>query len=236
MAWLGFGPEDAGEARMDQPKPDRPGSRTERGADVSEVPADVAEQRAIDEIMALEEDLERAQEEARTRIAELERQAAEAEERLAAELRMREELARSKAEIEAELATARRQLDEALERAVAAERRTAGIEAERRGEPETVAVEPQTIPDDPEPLLEHETQPVAEAEFEENAEPPGPGAVRLSDASFDELRSLGMSVTQAKRVIDYRERLGGFGSIDALDSVPGFPKAFLAQVKSRLTL
>jgi DNA uptake protein ComE-like DNA-binding protein len=236
MAWLGFGPEDAGEPPMDQPKPDLPGSRAERRADVSDVPVKVPEQGAIEEIMALEEDLERAKEEARTRIAELERQAAEAEERLATERRMREELARSKAEIEAELATVRRQLDEALERAVAAERRSAAIEAERRGEPETVPDEPQTIPDHPEPLLEHETQPVAEAELEEDAEPPGPAAVRLSDATFEELRSLGMSVTQAKRVIDYRERLGGFGSIDALDSLPGFPKAFLAQVKSRLTL
>jgi DNA uptake protein ComE-like DNA-binding protein len=45
-----------------------------------------------------------------------------------------------------------------------------------------------------------------------------------------------MSVTQAKRVIDYRERIGGFDSIDDLDHVPGFPKALLAQIKEGVTL
>ena len=43
-----------------------------------------------------------------------------------------------------------------------------------------------------------------------------------------------MSVTQANRVIAYRERLGGYGSLDDLDSVPGFPPGFLAEVKSRV--
>jgi DNA uptake protein ComE-like DNA-binding protein len=60
--------------------------------------------------------------------------------------------------------------------------------------------------------------------------------VNLSDASFEDLRSLGMSVTQAKRVLDYRDRLGGFDSIDDLDFVPGFPKSFLDQVKANVTL
>ena len=60
--------------------------------------------------------------------------------------------------------------------------------------------------------------------------------MNLSDASFEDLRSLGMSVTQAKRVLDYRERLGGFDSLDDLDYVPGFPKAILAEIKEHLTL
>ena len=55
----------------------------------------------------------------------------------------------------------------------------------------------------------------------------------LSSASFDELREVGMSVTQAKRVVRYREEGPGFTSVDDLDNVPGFPKAFLAQIKER---
>ena len=39
---------------------------------------------------------------------------------------------------------------------------------------------------------------------------PRKGLVSLSEADFDELRGLGMSVTQAKRVIRYREERGGF--------------------------
>ena len=56
----------------------------------------------------------------------------------------------------------------------------------------------------------------------------------LSEADFDELRGLGMSVTQAKRVMRYREERGGFSTLDELDRVPGFPRNFLDSVKERL--
>jgi competence protein ComEA len=62
------------------------------------------------------------------------------------------------------------------------------------------------------------------------------GPVNLSTATFDDLRDLGLSVTQAKRVLDFRERLGGFDSVDDLDYVPGFPKSLLAELKNRVTL
>ena len=48
------------------------------------------------------------------------------------------------------------------------------------------------------------------------------------------LRRLGMSVTQATRVIAYRERQGGFESLDDLDAVPGIPKNMLAELKEQL--
>ena len=60
------------------------------------------------------------------------------------------------------------------------------------------------------------------------------GPVSLSEADFDELRGLGMSITQAKRVIRYREERGGFQTLDELDRVPGFPRNFLDSVKERL--
>ena len=41
---------------------------------------------------------------------------------------------------------------------------------------------------------------------------------------------------QANRVISHREGEGGFGSLDELDDLPGFPRAFLAEVKRRLSV
>ena len=43
-------------------------------------------------------------------------------------------------------------------------------------------------------------------------------------------------MTQAKRILDFRERLGGFDSVDDLDYVPGFPKSLLTDLKDRVTL
>ncbi len=78
-----------------------------------------------------------------------------------------------------------------------------------------------------------------EAEEDEDAAPDGDypaqeGLVSLSEADFDELHGLGMSITQAKRVIRYREERGGFQTLDELDRVPGFPRNFLDSVKGRL--
>jgi competence protein ComEA len=60
------------------------------------------------------------------------------------------------------------------------------------------------------------------------------GKISLNNATFEELRDAGLSVTQTGRVLAYRERSGGFTSVDELDSIPGFPKDFLATVKDRL--
>ena len=68
------------------------------------------------------------------------------------------------------------------------------------------------------------------------AQPATDGAVSLNDGSFEDYRGLGMSVTQSKRVLAYRETLGGYRSVDDLDQVPGFSTAFLAEMKSRLTV
>ncbi len=60
------------------------------------------------------------------------------------------------------------------------------------------------------------------------------GIVSLSVAGFDDLRALGMSVTQAKRVIRFRDEHGSFSSVSQLDDVPGFPRAFLDGIRDRL--
>jgi DNA uptake protein ComE-like DNA-binding protein len=70
---------------------------------------------------------------------------------------------------------------------------------------------------------------------EEPSEPLlGNGPVDLNSASFDQLRGVGMSVSQARRVIAYRDRSEGFDSVDDLEGIPGFPQAFLAELKGRL--
>jgi hypothetical protein len=64
---------------------------------------------------------------------------------------------------------------------------------------------------------------------------PARGVERLNRADFERLRELGLSVSQARRVIANRERSGGFASVDELDAVPGFPREFLRQLKAELT-
>jgi DNA uptake protein ComE-like DNA-binding protein len=60
--------------------------------------------------------------------------------------------------------------------------------------------------------------------------------INLNSVTFEELRSQGLSVTQSTRLLAHRERLGGFGSVDDLDQVAGFPSDLLASVKSRATV
>ena len=50
------------------------------------------------------------------------------------------------------------------------------------------------------------------------------GRLDLNSASFEQLRALGLSVTQAARTIGQREQHGGFGSVDDVDGITGIPK------------
>jgi DNA uptake protein ComE-like DNA-binding protein len=88
-------------------------------------------------------------------------------------------------------------------------------------------------------LPERDLEPPAwvTGEPDETPEPaPGEsnGTITLSSAEFDDLRGLGMSVTQAKRVLRYREQRGGFTDLDELERVPGFPREFLAEIRDRV--
>ena len=62
------------------------------------------------------------------------------------------------------------------------------------------------------------------------------GRINLNQASFAELRSLRLSVSQSHRVLAYRRRIGGYQSIEQLDDVPGFPEAVRERLKRRVTL
>jgi DNA uptake protein ComE-like DNA-binding protein len=60
--------------------------------------------------------------------------------------------------------------------------------------------------------------------------------LNLNEVTYEELRRLRLSVTQTGRVLAYRDRVGGFKSLDQLDDIPGFPKTFLTELKRHLTL
>lgn len=61
------------------------------------------------------------------------------------------------------------------------------------------------------------------------------GKINIRQVSFPELREWGLSLTQAKRLLDYRGA-GHFDgrAIEALDDVPGLPKAVQQRLKRRL--
>jgi DNA uptake protein ComE-like DNA-binding protein len=86
---------------------------------------------------------------------------------------------------------------------------------------------------------EEEEEEEEEDEEEEGDEQPEVAAadrIDLNRATFEQLRDLGFSVTQATRVITYRERENGFDSLDELGKVPGMPRQFLREVRQKLTL
>ncbi len=64
-------------------------------------------------------------------------------------------------------------------------------------------------------------------------EPDAADPVRLSSVSFEELRVLGLSVTQARRILKLRNR-GVLESAARLNLVPGIPRSQVAALKLRL--
>jgi DNA uptake protein ComE-like DNA-binding protein len=62
------------------------------------------------------------------------------------------------------------------------------------------------------------------------------GELDLNGATFEELRNLGLSVTQSARMIAYRDVRGGFQSLDELDDIPGLSAETRRDLKGRLQL
>jgi DNA uptake protein ComE-like DNA-binding protein len=196
-----------------------------------------------------EENSERATRPATERLAAVEQRLADAA--------LRADRAEERAAIaEKQLIAAGRATEERLERVAEAQRELErAAERAKRGdevEPTSIAAmaaEAESLASDSkpataaEPELEPPSWVVAEPELDPPQRPapavepdhaPAEGMVSLSLAEFKELRELGMSVTQAKRVIRYREERNGFRTLDELDQVPGFPRTFLSGVKERL--
>jgi DNA uptake protein ComE-like DNA-binding protein len=62
------------------------------------------------------------------------------------------------------------------------------------------------------------------------------GQLDLNAATFEELRDLGLSVTQSARVIAYRDVRGGYDSLDELDEVPGLSEQTRGDLRAQLRL
>jgi DNA uptake protein ComE-like DNA-binding protein len=60
--------------------------------------------------------------------------------------------------------------------------------------------------------------------------------VDVNKATVEEFRELGMSITQATRVIAYRDRHDGFDSVDELDGVPGVSEKLMTELRDQLTV
>jgi DNA uptake protein ComE-like DNA-binding protein len=58
----------------------------------------------------------------------------------------------------------------------------------------------------------------------------------LNQAGLAELQSLKLSITQSRRVLAYRKRIGRYESIDQLDDIPGFPEEVRERLKRRVSV
>jgi competence ComEA-like helix-hairpin-helix protein len=62
------------------------------------------------------------------------------------------------------------------------------------------------------------------------------GGISLNQATFEELREAELSVTQATRVLAYRERFGGYSAVEDLAKVPGFSDEDVSTMRGRFTV
>jgi hypothetical protein len=60
------------------------------------------------------------------------------------------------------------------------------------------------------------------------------GRIELNTATVEGLRELGLSITQAARLVALREARGGLASLDELDEVPGLPEAQRAALRGQI--
>jgi DNA uptake protein ComE-like DNA-binding protein len=144
-----------------------------------------------------------------------------AREKLRARERQVDDRSAQGTDVETALAAYRRNLDEAWARATLAERRVTelealveGAEAGELGHDLTEAGDPDAGSDDP----------ITE-----------PGSVTLGEATFRDLRGLGLSMTQAKRVLRYRDERGVIHSVEDLDRVPGLPWTMRMRLRRHLS-
>ena len=209
----------------------------------------------LEERRAQEEALARELVETERRLAENQRRTAEALERAAARLEQvesraedaeqRAERAERLAGLKAEEIERAERLREMLDRIAQAEQRAAEAERRARAAVERAAepvpeIDPAEIFDqrDSEPAAASPPPPPPKTVAAAEEPPPAPEhpepAVDLNEASYEQLRGLGLSVTQTGRLLAHRERAGRFSSTDELEGIPGFPKGFLDGLRGRV--
>ena len=191
---------------------------------------------------AQEEELSRELSETERRLSETQQRMAEALERAteklrevenrAAEAEERAERAERLALVRADESERAERLRGMLDRIAQAERRASSAEVRAREAVEKIS--------EPLPAIDTET---IFSEGEQAGSPysgppttPPEGPVSINSATSEDLIAVGLSTTQAGRLLAHRERAGGFGSLDELDEVPGFPPEFLSELKTRVRL
>ncbi|WP_105190467.1 ComEA family DNA-binding protein [Pseudoalteromonas sp. T1lg48] len=87
-------------------------------------------------------------------------------------------------------------------------------------------------------LLLATTDPVVAAPAEPSkSEASSHAKVSLNQASAEQLQALpGIGPAKAKAIIDYRDKNGGFKSIEQLDDVPGIGERLMAELKDKVSL
>jgi len=194
---------------------------------------------------------DRALREAEERLRRVEQRAEEAEKRAAFAERL--------AQLKVEESERERRLNDVVSGIDRAEQRAQEAEARARAAEEAAAAaleqsdlnlpEPQASAPEPVPPADDEI--AAPEEPEAPATPPerkglfgsSPSAsagksdaINLNSATFEELREAGLSVTQATRILAYRERFGGYNAVEDLEKVPGFPPDLIESLRNRVTI
>jgi competence ComEA-like helix-hairpin-helix protein len=126
----------------------------------------------------------------------------------------------------------RAERDQALQRLQAAERQLKQAKAAPAVARET-AEEPTKRKPPAKPPAEGKRPKKAAKRKEPQPEKPS-GPVDLNEATFEQLRGLGFTAAQANRVIAYRDRLGGYESLEDIATVPGIQRELVTRLKDAL--
>lgn len=202
---------------------------------VEETRSEVESRMRMESKRLLTEQAERLQAESDERVeATVESVRAETERRVQAEI---DELTRT---LESERGTRRAEIERA-ERAAAVAPESSSDKQDRREEPGAERPQPRGLLAWLPRRSPLDTGEGDEPAIEVRAFEPGKGSapgepVNVNEATFEQLRELGMSVVQATRVIAYRERRDGFESVDQLETIPGLPKPMLDELRQKLTV
>ena len=153
----------------------------------------------------------------------------------AAEAEARAQRAERLAELKAAEIERAQRLRQMLERVGDAERRV--FDAEARAEGAVKAISSMDVPierpagDPPRPKSSGGRSAVPKPRNEEAA-----GTLSLNSATYEELRSLGLSVAETGRLLAERERMGGFRSLDELGSIRGLPRTLIDELGDKITI
>ena len=134
------------------------------------------------------------------------------------------------ARVHAMLAKAERDAEQTLETARATGR---GIVAEAEREAAALRDQARTVLANAKKLKSMARGPAAGAPA---ALPTGEvrDAVDLNAATVEDLRVIGLSLTQARRVVSRRDREGAYLRVEQLAELPGMPSALLERIEPRL--